>query len=569
MFSISDEDLFRISRFEGGSFWERLQAAAGDGAPSHWEFAISRLRDFEGFVGNTSLAGLARQCLHHTGYLSILSVSNRAVQSIINIDKFLDLLRDFERNGRKTIREFLEFLDSLAASGAAEPESLDLESAGKAVRIYTIHGAKGLQFPVVLLPELGTPFSNLPSDQFYFQRLPSKNGDSTFLSFKIWNPEDRYKTLRHPAYTMLKRLGQYRQIAEEKRLLYVATTRAQDRLILIGKDTPRESFARWILDSTASPKQLDQEDLKRILSLPFGAKEDTLFSTPHSSSTASYPSGLPATQSGSVPGRGTIHTKTIWTPTEIALFQSCPKNYYLSRQVRASEGEPFAALYKPDHAALVGTAVHDLLEKAALESRPGGLDPHLRVWRSRLEGIAKVNPEALIQEIQGHLKRTLESTFYERLQTSAQRFSERPFNILFEGRTIRGVIDTLFQKPTGGWVVVDFKTNRIRSDRVTETVEHNRYDLQLQLYMWAVSKVMETNEIEGFLYFTASGELIHFDFDSQTKVDCEGVLRKLPGVVSQTEFPRTKDSSLCQTCDYMDRGLCQGAGIGQLALWKD
>ncbi len=137
----------------------------------------------------------------------------------------------FDSFQRKGLREFLNFLDRLSdndqdlGTPPASPASLE------AVRIMTMHKSKGLEFPVVIIPFLGTRFNtrDLRSDVIWDRDLGVACG---YLRGRRWGHEEEScaKTLLTPAI-------RERLLSEELRLLYVAMTRAEQRLVLMGSRT--------------------------------------------------------------------------------------------------------------------------------------------------------------------------------------------------------------------------------------------------------------------------------------------------------------------------------------------
>ena len=97
---------------------------------------------------------------------------------------------------------------------------------------------RALQYPAVIFPDLGAPLLAGMNDPFFGQRV-GKEADHYCFGLSIRNPQRGYEEYRHPQYEMLRRLDRYRQTAEEKRLLYVALTRARETLVLIGKKSGR------------------------------------------------------------------------------------------------------------------------------------------------------------------------------------------------------------------------------------------------------------------------------------------------------------------------------------------
>ena len=558
-FNLSDEDLFLLSMGPAIGYWKKLQNAA-DGAPMEkvlpawdrgsWEFAVKRLRCWIEESQQQPIATFLRRAVRDTGYLEILSASPRGAQNSRNIRKFLDLVRAFEKDRRRSCRELLRFMDALMKGEPREAEAAAYDELGEVVRIYTMHGAKGLQFPVVILPELGNPLFSGRKNLFYFQTLHRGSSSQTFFGLKIWNPDDRYRDLEHSVYKMLHRLDEFRQIAEEKRLLYVATTRARDRLILIGQRTKYLSYARWLCETGADAYCSKLKPLPARIEK--AGKEDSKVET-----------AAPLSLQLNFDSRGTISKKLAWTPTELVLFSRCPYKYYLSRLERLSGDPPLGWKEHENKEALVGLAVHEMLEGSILNSAL--VERRLQRWKQRHQNL--FTPQelgAMREKIRRQLRQVAAHPFYQRISQAHELHSEKAFHVQEDGLMITGTIDKLFQERDHRWAVVDFKTSETASSEISAKIEQEGYDLQVQIYLWAISRILSTDDVEGFLFFTHTGDLIPIRFDPGVAQKCETLIASLPRDLQRSHFPKTPDVSCCYRCGFYRQGVCPGAEVPSL-----
>ncbi len=135
------------------------------------------------------------------------------------LDEFLAAALSYERMHGPSLQGFLGWL----AAGEAEVKR-DLDQRGRdEVRIMTVHGAKGLQAPIVVLPDTLQAPARLPKVLWSAEGLP------------LWSGRDG----RAPAYDLAKAAATQRRDQEYRRLLYVAMTRAEDRLYVCGWNTKR------------------------------------------------------------------------------------------------------------------------------------------------------------------------------------------------------------------------------------------------------------------------------------------------------------------------------------------
>ena len=193
--------------------------------------ALRRERDRLG------VRALLQVALDVTGYREALAGSPYAEQASANVEKLLALAARRDERGTGGCVAFARELQRLAESDPTEAQA-DLLEAGdpRAVQLLTIHRAKGLEWPVVVVPALGGRRRNI-SGRALFER-------SQGLSLRPWLPDD-LGTYSSERFERVKAELRSRETAEYRRLLYVALTRARDRLVLSGAAEPRSDSDTW------------------------------------------------------------------------------------------------------------------------------------------------------------------------------------------------------------------------------------------------------------------------------------------------------------------------------------
>jgi len=203
---LSDADLSTIRDFQSQNEISDLLTAArkiefdgNAGKSSQVEDLLNLLDDLLILSGRTSVADILSEFLNRTGYLGAYSALGLE-RSIQNIRK---LVIDAGRSGLVNISEFLEMITELRSVSVRESEAQSLSEGS--VQIMTVHQAKGLEFPVVVL-----------GDAIGIDGQPQINNFSSF------------------AYQQVSEGDRLREEAESDRLLYVAATRAEELLIING-----------------------------------------------------------------------------------------------------------------------------------------------------------------------------------------------------------------------------------------------------------------------------------------------------------------------------------------------
>jgi ATP-dependent exoDNAse (exonuclease V) beta subunit len=447
-----------------------------EGWRAEFERRFGRVRELAGFVAPDRLIAMA---LDQCGYTTGLSDRSRA-----NVEKLLAWLRREFRDRPRPLAELLEDLEALrwtqSVAEAPPPE------AGDVVRMMTIHAAKGLEFPVVFLSAL--------------HRRPDRTkpviavSRETGLGVK-WRHPATGKSHSDLAHRALIQEIEQKETAEENRLLYVAMTRAKDRLILSHTEgkriSPWQKLAVSVVPESAPPEPVATG------SAAAGVAEDVL-DPPEVS--AQYDSAVAV--------------------TSVAMFQACPRRYYLSRYLGL---EP-----APDRP---GTGAIEL-----------GLEVH-----SALAGEVVESAEA--RELAARFR----SSDLGRRAQSASRI-EREFDFLFETEDVivRGQIDLWFEDG-GELVIVDYKTDRDESGS-------DGYALQLRLYALALERYAGRRPDRAVLYYLRSNRIVEIGLTDANLAAARDAVGELKQAQDQLQFP-LKVGDQCRKCLFW-RGVCEGLKEG-------
>ena len=179
---------------------------------------------------------------------------------------------------------------------------------------------------------------------------------------------------------------------------------------------------------------------------------------------------------------------------------------------------------------------------------------------------SKVEIRRMSRRIEKSIEGVRKSRLAERLASARKVFSEKRFHLVEQGRLVTGIIDKLFQERNGRWVVVDFKTTPRTEPEAGQEMVGKGFRLQVQIYLWSVSRVLETLNLEGHLLFTEAGALRPVTFDAGVAARCRGLIGGLPRTPDRGRFPRTRDSETCSGCGFMAGGVCPGPACPRSGL---
>ena len=197
------------------------------------------------------MGDLLRFAVEQSEYLTVIAATFDGAQRLANVERLFTLAERFEHAGTHLIRDFVRYVEEFEAIGSRESEG-QIDEAANAVKLMTIHQAKGLEFPVVIVPELQRRAR--VSDNWFL--LDRHRG----LTLKV--PDGRGGSVAGCTFSSFEQRHDWREEFESMRLLYVAATRAEDRLIFSGTTRDLDSlngkvdtWLKWIWQSLGSPAQ--------------------------------------------------------------------------------------------------------------------------------------------------------------------------------------------------------------------------------------------------------------------------------------------------------------------------
>jgi ATP-dependent helicase/nuclease subunit A len=240
---VSDEALFVIGRNRGG-LWAGLCDEASDvRLPADQRSPVARarrhLQRWRGLKDRLPIARLLGAVFADSGYDAATQFESLGDRKLANLWKLQDLARTFDRSGLFGLAEFIARLGDLVGNQAREEQAATQFETGDVVRLMTIHQAKGLEFPVVIVPDLaavghggGQPIAQWDRRLGCVARPPVEDDKALFADF---------------GWQLWKMQTELEEWQEDLRTLYVACTRAEDYLILSSSlPDPYQPAGPWM-----------------------------------------------------------------------------------------------------------------------------------------------------------------------------------------------------------------------------------------------------------------------------------------------------------------------------------
>ena len=497
-----------------------------------------------------TLSELIERAIDASGYREHVLGLDWAERRLANVHKLLRLARRYEASEGRDLRGFLDHVAYLEEAVKVEPDAPVEGVEPDAVRLMTIHAAKGLEFPVVCLADLGRQ----PNTQ-----TPDLLVDGERVGLRLMRLDGARST---PAldYEQLCEERRAREAEEEDRILYVAMTRARERLLLSGAvDFERWPASRqaptaisWLAPALSAELPALVADLPAlaespdaaVFDLPIGGGSASVRCRLNTPATVGHVLLLPSSASvesvepaeslaptqpvageqlsiyadaapSSVPDDRHAETRATElserergaespapaTPapladealstlsyTSLSELERCGYRFYLERVLHLPEDRA-AARAAPEHRGLEARARGTLIHRL-LESldfaRPRPVSPQ-DVGRCAAELGMRVG-EAERDEIAGLMAAASQAPLAARVAAARTVRREHPFAFSLGSRAplVTGFIDVLASEADGVQLVLDYKSDRVGADVDLEALVEREYAVQRLLYALAV-----------------------------------------------------------------------------------
>jgi ATP-dependent exoDNAse (exonuclease V) beta subunit len=496
-----------------------------------------------------------------------------------NLRKLARLARSYEELRGNDLEGFIRFVEGQEAVGAKESDAVSEEEGADAVRLLTIHAAKGLEFKVVVVADAGRsrpPVSDI---------LALSDGR---FGFKVAHPATGTR-VSTASYRDVKEELEHAERAERLRLYYVAMTRAMERLLVSGsigsgREESEETPIGWVLDRLGledearshdgeSPVEVERGGATVLLRVDRGQVEgppaparpeaEPVLASENGQlalfegSGESLPPPAPRLHELTAVPEPPLHAITRLSFSALSLFERCSYRYYAERVAGmrpvdwGRDGDGTAGALHPTE---IGDAVHRLLELVDLAQPavPDDLGVVVRGWYPTIT-------DGEVEHVAAHVRAYCDSSLARRVAGLGDVRVERPFAFLLDGVLLNGRLDVLARSGAAA-LVLDYKTNALDGREPAAIVEA---DYRLQQIVYALACFAAgAEEVEVVYQFLEAPEEVVSAIFARTEIESlEHEVARAIARIREGDFRPTPSSFACSGCPALDR-VCAGPRLG-------
>jgi ATP-dependent helicase/nuclease subunit A len=516
MFSLADETLFWLVDAAGslnaGLFAERLPAELAPTERAQACAAAATLGYLRAEKDNVGVAPLLEAALARTAYDAALLGEFLGERKLANLKKLLEQARAADQGGTLDLAGFIAQLGEFIARQPKEALAATLSESANVIRLMTIHQAKGLEFPLVVVPDL---------DRSEFNRAPAAVLDQA-LGPLVSLPSEELPADTTTGMRLFSLRERASDAEERKRLLYVATTRAADHLILSS------SIASYEADKL-------QSDWMKLLETRFdlatgafreaespGNRLPQVCAFDGELSTVSTPAGrrhgpnlrhlLDDAGGEAALSDSGVAPRVEPVPIDTVARRQFSVSRLTGKLVRDEElravlvQETFRRDANDSDPLALGVLVHAALER--IEPRAV---PPIGPWCEQLASELVLRKSDRATQLAAEMIMAfVESPRWMEIAAAKQAHREIEFLLPWPATAIgragvylRGFIDLVYQDAAGAWHIVDYKTNNISNSEAQGVA--GQYAMQMAVYALAVEQALGIAPADTTLYFLRPG----------------------------------------------------------------
>lgn len=498
--------------------------------------AAERLRSLRQAAALMALPELFAQLWDELKPEFVLSQQENGPSKLANVKKLRRLAQQYCQTKQASLAEWLQNVKDLRASSSKEPAAT--VQADDALQIMTIHNSKGLEFDLVILPQLD---KSVHGDTASIKYLPGKEGEQGLLGIKV--PDKEMQLQNSGVYELAKARDSELEEEESRRLLYVAMTRAQKQLLMVGT-VAEEKLPEAVIGLPAAKGWWQQ--LQAVYEVDWDKQESScpwvrllcadalspaVVQQGEQQQLALEPLALAPLPAYAACGR------TCFTASALQTYLHCQRQYYYQQVLAVPELEQTVAGEQAHElpASVTGSIVHKALELY------NGYNAEA-VFAVALEKFA---PGAAATQAKSMFDAYIVSDLYKTLPKKQKRELEfvQP---LQQELAAEGVIDLLAFDEADNMIIVDYKTG---TPPEPDEVKLG-YAYQLALYKDAAEKLYPGKKVvRAELHFLQNMSVWQLPLDKSYLQEAVELCEEISGKGEEDDFACICNDS-CAYCHY-------------------
>lgn len=498
--------------------------------------AAERLRSLRQAAALMALPELFAQLWDELKPEFVLSQQENGPSKLANVKKLRRLAQQYCQTKQASLAEWLQNVKDLRASSSKEPAAT--VQADDALQIMTIHNSKGLEFDLVILPQLD---KSVKGDTASIKYLPGKEGEQGLLGIKV--PDKEMQLQNSGVYEQAKKRDSELEEEESRRLLYVAMTRAQKQLLMVGT-VAKEKLPEAVI-ALPSAKGWWQQ-LQAVYEADWEKQESSCSWVRLLCADALSPAveqqgeqqqlALEPLTLAPLPAYATCG-RTCFTASALQTYLHCQRQYYYQQVLAVPELEQTVAGEQAHElpASVTGSIVHKALELY------NGYNAEA-VFAIALDEFA---PGAAATQAKSMFDAYIVSDLYKALPKKQKRELEfvQP---LQQELAAEGVIDLLAFDEDDKMIIVDYKTG---TPPEPDEVKLG-YAYQLALYKDAAEKLYPGKRVvRAELHFLQNMSVWQLPFDKSYLQEAIELCEEISGKGEEDDFACICNES-CAYCHY-------------------
>jgi ATP-dependent helicase/nuclease subunit A len=493
VFDFTDEDLIELAAFKGDHWLQRLeQLALGNPNNSRVTRAATLLKNWQSLTGKLPVHDLLDKIYSDSNLIAryVAAYPSHLQHRVVsNLNRFIELALEIDSGRYPSVGRFLYRLQLMRSSEQDAPDQTPAGTSDARVRLLTIHGAKGLEAPVIFLADS----ANTTNPREAYRAIVAWPAEHQRPQHFLMSPK---KADRDDWTQQLLTEQESAAAREDANLLYVAVTRAKQWLFITGTAPGQRADQSWYAHIVRQLRHHNGQDSTATDGDHFVLQAGEMTKTKVSATQPPPPIEISIDRGLSRPLHNLTATGVTIAPSLVALDEDTSLNLQKAGPQDASDEDLQQR----------GIIIHKLLQWL-LESRPR---TQIQQYLAALAG--KTSPPQDLDSCWQEAETIISHANLQQLFDSDQfetAYNEVPVSYRYGDHTVHGIIDRLVVTEHNAFVV-DYKTH-VNTDPEYQYQLTDRYRPQMSLYVHGIKQLWPDKSVTPYLLFTHNATLAEIE----------------------------------------------------------